>query len=379
MKIVATMMVRDEADIVAAMVEHHLDQGVDLILVTDNASVDGTTEILRSYAELGVVDLRHDPVHRKQQGVRVTEMARRAFTEHAADWVLNLDADEFVRAVDPNLSVRDALERIPLDLGAFTTPVTNLVGPPGRRGSGIHRLRWRDLRSEGELRTIGIHAQPTPNAVHRGDPDVTVSQGNHFVSVVSGGQPDPGVALEVLHLPWRSWEQLERKVANAGRAYAESPDLRPSRNHHGMADYRRYLGGRLWFYYLMRSPTVADLEAGAQAGTFAVETWLADRLDGLVPRARIPGLLSEVLASHVDEPVSDDEHEEGVELARAFVALEAERDAAVHRAEDLEKALARRTEERDLARVQASMTAGDRLRRRAGRAVRGVRRRLPGS
>ena len=54
MKFVVTVMVRDEADIIAAMVEHHLAQGADLIIATDNGSIDGTTEVLQAYADLGV-------------------------------------------------------------------------------------------------------------------------------------------------------------------------------------------------------------------------------------------------------------------------------------------------------------------------------------
>src|SRR4051794_31649606 len=103
-------MVRDEVDIVAAMVEHHLAQGVDLLIVTDNASVDGTTEVLEAYAAHGRVELHHDPVHLKQQGAVVTGMARRARTQHRADWVLNLDADEFLAPRDRSLTVREALE-----------------------------------------------------------------------------------------------------------------------------------------------------------------------------------------------------------------------------------------------------------------------------
>ena len=254
MKLVMTVMVRDEIDIIAAMLEHHLAQGVDLIIATDNGSVDGTAEVLQRYADLGVLELHHDPVFRKQQHAVVTGMARWASTEHGADWVLNADADEFWVPVDKALTLHRALEGIPLALNAFTAPVTNLVGPPAMRGSGIDRLLWRDHRSQVQLNDVGIFAQPTSDAVHRGDPNVVVAQGNHFVSLESTGQPDPAYALEVLHLPWRSWSQLEQKVVHAGRAYEANPNLKPSKNHHGMADYRRYQAGRLEYAFLLRQP-----------------------------------------------------------------------------------------------------------------------------
>ena len=101
MTTVLTLMVRDEADIIAAMLEHHLAHGIDRILVTDNGSVDGTREILAEYARVAPVTVFDDPEHRKQQAEVVTRMARLAATEHGAHWVVNGDADEFLRPVDP--------------------------------------------------------------------------------------------------------------------------------------------------------------------------------------------------------------------------------------------------------------------------------------
>ena len=321
-------MVRDEVDVIAAFVEHHLAQGADLIIATDNGSVDGTTDVLQRYADLGVLELHHDPVFRKQQHAVVTGMARRAFTEHGADWVINADADEFWVPCDKRLTLRSALERIPTALGAFTVPVTNLVGPPAMRGSGIDRLLWRDRRTPEQLQAIGIFAQPTDDAVHRGDPEVVVSQGNHFVSLKSTGQPEDASALEVLHLPWRSWLQYERRVINTGRSYEANPDLRPSKNHHGMADYRRQLAGRLTYAFLVRLPMQKDLDGDDAGGAFVYDAWLRDHLHALVDRALLPDLLARCLDASNDEPIDPAEHARAATLGRLFVALERERDDA---------------------------------------------------
>lgn len=337
MRFVVTVMVRDEADIIAAFVEHHLAQGADLIIATDNGSVDGTTEILQRYADLGILELHHDPVFRKQQHAVVTAMARRAFTEHGTDWVINADADEFWVPVDKRLTLRSALEAIPTSLETFTVPVTNLVGPPALRGSGVDRLLWRDMRTAEQLQAVGIYAQPTADAIHRGDPDIVVAQGNHFVSLKSTGRPDPAFELEVLHLPWRSWLQYERRVVNTGRSYEANPDLRPSKNHHGMADYRRHLAGRLRYAFLVRLPLERDLASGALGGAFVRDTWLRDHLHALVDRALIPDLLAASLDAADDDPIDSLEHARDATVGGQFVALERERDEARRQVDEAQK------------------------------------------
>lgn len=345
-------MVRDEVDVIAAMVEHHLAQGVDLLIVTDNGSVDGTTEILQTYADLGVVDLHHDPVHRKQQHALSTKMARRARTEYAADWVINADADEFWVPCDKGLTLRSALESTPLSLNAFPVPVTNLVGPPARRGSGIDRSLWRDRRTTEQLHAIGIFAHPTDDVVHRGVPDIEVSQGNHYVNLESNGTPDPALALEVLHLPWRSWSQQVRRVTNTGRSYEANPDLRPSRNHHMMADYRRHLAGRLWYLFVLRLPSEQELLAGEADGSFVRETWLRDQLHEILDRARLPDELAACLEASGDEPIDPAEHAEAAAFGRMLAELERERDDARRAEDEIRRTATRVAAERDLVRAE---------------------------
>jgi hypothetical protein len=275
MKLAMTLMVRDEADIIAATLEHHRRQGVDIFIITDNGSIDGTREIIEEFATRANVDLRDDPEHRKQQWRTVTQMARDAATVHRATWVINADADEFWFPVEPGVTLHDVFSKLPTTLGAFTVPVHDMTGVPALSGSGLERLIYRDNRSVEQIATVGLHAHATPDAVHVASPDVEVAQGNHFVNIESMGEPTPELRLEVLHLPWRSWRQYRGKVENAGRAYENNSGLSPSPNHHGMRDYRRLQDGNLLATYVIRHPTADELAAGVTDGTFVPDERIA--------------------------------------------------------------------------------------------------------
>lgn len=300
--LVLTLMVRDEADVIAATIEHHLDQGVDHIIVTDNDSVDGTREILEQYARVAPVTVLRDDARDHRQGQIVTAMARRAATEFGADWVINGDADEFVVPVDRRRRLADVFAELDPALGAFSVPVVNMVGRPGRRGTGFDRLVLRDARADAMLESTGIHAHPTPNAIHVGDPTIEVQNGNHHVSIPFRDDVPEALRLEVLHFPWRSWRQLETKTLNMGRTFEQTKDVRPSPKHHIMRDLRRLRLGMLEPFYLRRLPDVTGDRTG-----FVEDTWFARHMHGLLERAVLRDLLAATLESDGDEPYSDEE------------------------------------------------------------------------
>ena len=103
MKLIMTLLVRNEEDILALNLDFHLNQGVNLIIVMDHLSDDGTRDILEDYAKQGVVEILEQTNPGYYQGRWVTEMARRACTIHAADWIINGDADEFWFPVEGTL------------------------------------------------------------------------------------------------------------------------------------------------------------------------------------------------------------------------------------------------------------------------------------
>lgn len=270
-----TLMVRDEVDVIRPMIEHSFAQGIDLMIVTDNGSVDGTTEILEEFAGSGRLVLRHDPVHMKQQHSTVTQMARDAATKFHADWVINADADEFWQPVADGRTVGEIFAELSADYRAVVVPVWDMTGPPAMSGTGLQRLLYRDLRPVDELRRLGVLAHATPDTVHVGDPDVVVAQGNHYVNFEPNGEPPRELQVEVQHFPWRSWEQFERKVVASGRAYESNATLMPSPNHHGMKEYLRHKTGSLFAAYIARHPDAMELEAGLAAGHFVLDERVA--------------------------------------------------------------------------------------------------------
>jgi hypothetical protein len=204
MKLVMTLLVRDEADIIDDHITFHLAAGVDLIVAGDNGSTDGTTEILEAYATQG--HLHHIDISDPFSQVEVvTKMARMAATEFGADWVINSDADEFWWARTGSL--KDVVAAVPRRFGSVRGMWRNFVPRPPAEGSFAERMTIRSQEPMPGIHPLNTHFK----TAHRGSAHVEVGGGNHDV-LGPGLKPLPGwYPIDVLHFPIRSLEQFERK------------------------------------------------------------------------------------------------------------------------------------------------------------------------
>jgi hypothetical protein len=273
MKLVMTLLARDEADIVEAQIAYHLHAGVDFVVATDNRSQDATTEILERYAREGVLHLIREPGDDLRQSEWVTRMARLAATDFGADWVLNADADEFWLARGANL--KELLAAVPPRFGAVRGAWRNFVPRPGDDSFFAERMTAR-------LGAPSFHPHPLSThfkSAHRAHPEVRIGRGNHEaladdLVALRGWYP-----IEILHFPVRSYEQCRRKYVTQFVALERNAE-KGIPGH--MADaYEAYRAGRLDDFY---APLVIDdaaLEAGLVDGTYAIDTRLRDTLRSL--------------------------------------------------------------------------------------------------
>jgi glycosyltransferase involved in cell wall biosynthesis len=272
MKLVMTLLVRDEADIIDDHIAFHLAAGVDFIIAADNGSTDGTTEILEKYAHDGVlhrIDLS-DPFSQVEV---VTQMARLTATRFEADWVINSDADEFWCARTGTL--KEVVSAVPPRFGSVRGMWRNFVARPhGGPAWFAERMTIRTHKT-----TRGVHPfNPHFKTVHRASPDVEVGGGNHNVSG-SGLTPLMGwYPIDILHFPIRSLDQFERKFLRWWQITAV--DGEASNPYYNLVrDAHRE--GRIAELY---EPFVVDdeqLGRGLAEGTLVEDTRLRDALRSL--------------------------------------------------------------------------------------------------
>ena len=80
MRVVLTLLVRDEADVIEATLLHHYALGVDHVVATDHRSADGTSEVLRRFEQEGRLTLiaEESPSSASPTGSRAWRVSRRA-------------------------------------------------------------------------------------------------------------------------------------------------------------------------------------------------------------------------------------------------------------------------------------------------------------
>ena len=212
MKLVTVTMIRNDSDVVEAFVRHHLSLA-DHLVILDHGSTDATPAILRSLQAEGLpLTVLHDPSLSFQQGPRITELARQAFTRLGADFVFPLDADEFLK-VESRLALERALAAVPNGQCGQIAWQNHVVteGDNAACVNPVERMRFRASVEPKDEHKVILSRRMID------DTRWQVSPGNHFLSRELTHGTETAVAcylpsVRIAHFPIRSQEQLHQKI-----------------------------------------------------------------------------------------------------------------------------------------------------------------------
>jgi hypothetical protein len=222
LKIVAVMVVRNEADLLPLNVRYHAAQGISEFRIVDNGSSDGTGDGLRELARtLPVFWTRDDGAY--HQSEMATALAADALRT-GADWIVPIDADEFWSGGRRCLAeVLDASAA-----GAIEVRVVNFIQDRRSRAEGAAALLTmtarvaapfpcQESRQLVESRQIAfVEIEYPAKWLRRASPDLRILAGAHAVD----GTPGTAVAsseIVCLHAPIRSRAVLDSRAEHGGR------------------------------------------------------------------------------------------------------------------------------------------------------------------
>ena len=274
MKLVMTLLVRDEQDILRANIEFHRAMGVDFFIATDNKSVDSTAEILKDYERQGLLHYIYEATDDYNQTEWVTRMARLAATDFGATWVINNDADEFWWPMQHS-DLRAELAAVPKDVMIVEAGRYNFVPVDGSAQSFATAMIFREKVSFNQV------GKPLPPKVaHRANPRVTVAQGNHGVWGFNHATTISDT-MEIQHFPLRSYAQFENKIVKGGQAYERNKELGDTAGSAWKRLYEEYKRGNLMTHYKQEEYSPERIAQGLESGNLVREERLPQFLKAL--------------------------------------------------------------------------------------------------
>jgi len=272
-RLVMTLLVRDEADIIRANIDFHLRQGVDFIVATDNGSKDGTREILAEYEKRSVLTLIDEPGRDYSQGRWVSRMAHLARDEYEADWILNNDADEFWHSKGADLKQDLANATASMLICARYQMFFPHDAPAPR--NIFADARWRIAQPvpnrplakplEDPLAAPYLYLDLPSKVLCRAAGLENVEQGNHSATYANASQ-EHSQAITIYHYPIRGFGHFLRKVTLGGAAYANNKELHESVGWHWRRWYGMVRSNRAVAAFQETMPSHAQLECELKCG-----------------------------------------------------------------------------------------------------------------
>jgi hypothetical protein len=207
MELTALALVKLDGDIIEEFVRHTL-QFADRLIVVDNASLDSTSEILACLTAEGLpLVVWEEEIIAERPGI-TTELARRAFGEFPMDYLLVLDADEFIK-VPSRASLEAALARLPAGAHALVPWVTYVPAADDDAGEPrvLARLRHRRVSESHPYSKLFVSRSFASR------PHQAISFGNHFIEDAEGRSQTVALSgVQLAHFPVRSVAQIQCKA-----------------------------------------------------------------------------------------------------------------------------------------------------------------------
>jgi hypothetical protein len=203
-KLIMTLLVKNEDDIVDETIKFHLNSGVDFIIATNNNSTDNTRNILLKYQERGVLELIDETAENFDQVKWVDRMIKLAINKYKADWIINVDADEFWYSRFGNLKLA-------------------MPEPNHFNAVYINCLHICSNKNDSDKFAVPLnvkgHYQNNWKCFHTAKGYKLIAGGNHDIKMKFGYKKYfATLDVFVFHFWVRSYEQYEKKVLNTFEA-----------------------------------------------------------------------------------------------------------------------------------------------------------------
>lgn len=204
-------MVKDEMDIIPYTIKHMQSQ-VDMLIVLDDCSTDGTFEFLLDQLDMEVISSEHFGRDGYYQSEKMTDLANHARETFNATWVVPFDADELWTS--PWGTIKEVCEANEDTYGILTAALYDHMVTGFSSANLQNPTKYMEYRR--------VNPLPLPKIACRAEVSLIIDQGNHNARYCVPARRTDEAPLVVHHYPYRSVEQFIRKARNGAAAYAKT-------------------------------------------------------------------------------------------------------------------------------------------------------------